>query len=125
MTDQKTVLATGMPSQSNDSPWQEERQLLPEGQSPILSDLQFPPDLQHRCADQGEVNLAQHPKESASFGWLVERGGRKAPARRALCQLCGHGDALWQELEEDQLSPFSRTSQPLPSSATQTGLCRK
>lgn len=42
----KAGLLTGMLPWSNDSPWEEDRHLLPDGPSPIPSNLQFAPDLQ-------------------------------------------------------------------------------
>lgn len=43
LIDWKAGLLTGMPPWSNDSLWEEERQLLPNGWSPTLSNLQFAP----------------------------------------------------------------------------------
>lgn len=60
-----------MPPQTNDSPWEEERQLLPARWLLTLSNLQFPP-IPSTAGAAREGTLAQCPKGSARFVWLVE-----------------------------------------------------
>lgn len=71
LIDWKSGLPAGMPPQSNDSPWEEERQLLPAQWLLILSNLQFPPT-SSTAGPAREGTLALCPTGSARFVWLVE-----------------------------------------------------
>lgn len=113
LIDRKAGFPTGMPPQSNDSPWEEERQLLPDGWSPIPSSLQFPP-ISSTTGPTREGTLTQHPKGSARFGWPVEEGKESpskdgpTPAVRARgCALAGtSGGSAWSLLPDQPALSF-------------------
>lgn len=71
LIDWKSGLPAGMPPQSNDSSWEEERQLLPARWLLILSNLQFS-HISSTAGPAREETLAQCPKGSARFVWLVQ-----------------------------------------------------
>lgn len=93
LTDWKSGLPTGVLPWSNDFPG-EERQLLPDGWSPIPSNCKFPPTSSslQSPAVLGQPERAPSlsiPREMPGLaGWW--RRGRKAPARTVPCWLCGH-----------------------------------
>lgn len=124
LIDWKYGLPAGMPPQSNDSSWDKERQLLPAPWLLIPSNLQFPL-ISSTAGPAGEGTLAQCPLEgSARFVWLVEER-EESPSEDGTVLAVQAGDVLWHELAEAEPGRFSQTSQPFPSSAAETGICRE